>query len=110
MRLKSFQVKNYKTIQDSGPVQIDRIVACLMGKNESGKSAVMQALWKFNNVSGAKFDRLPDLPAEHFTRLRATDPEVVVLEFALEPPDKTAFLAEFKALTSAPDTVSVHST
>src|SRR5258708_18574743 len=81
-----------------------------MGKNESGKSAVMQALWKFNNVCNAKFDRLFDLPAEHFTRLRATDPEVVVLDFTLEPADKVAFLAEFKVLTSAPDAVTVHST
>jgi len=91
-------------------VEIDPNVACLMGKNESGKSAAMQALWKFNNVSGSKFDRLFDLPAEHYTRLRATDPEVVVLEFSLEQPDKTAFLHEFKALQSAPDSVTVHST
>src|SRR5258707_15213072 len=110
MRLKSFQVKNYKTIQDSGPVQIDRIVACLMGKNESGKSASMQALWKFKNVLGSKFDRLFDLPAEHFTRLRATDPEVVILEFYLEPDVKSAFLKEFKFVQLVPDSVIVAST
>jgi hypothetical protein len=77
MRLRAFRVKNYKTVLDSGRVQTDENVACLMGKNESGKSAVMQALWKFSNVSGAKYDRLFDLPAEFFTRLRGTDPEVV---------------------------------
>jgi predicted ATP-dependent endonuclease of OLD family len=110
MRLKAFQVKNYKTIQDSGRVEIDSNVACLMGKNESGKSASMQALWKFNNVSGSKFDRLFDLPAEQYTRLRGTDPEVVVLEFTMEPADKLAFLADFKALKTAPDVVTVHST
>ena len=110
MRLKAFQVKNYKTIEDSGRVEIDTNVSCLMGKNESGKSAVMQALWKFNNVAGAKFDRLFDLPAEHFTRLRTTDPEVVVLEFSLEEADKAAFLKEFKALNSAPDVVTIRAT
>ena len=35
-----------------------------MGKNEAGKSAIMQAFWKFNNVSGTKYDRLLDLPGE----------------------------------------------
>jgi hypothetical protein len=110
MRLKAFRVKNYKTIEDSGRVEIDTNVSCLMGKNESGKSAVMQALWKFNNVAGAKYDRLFDLPAEHFARLRTTDPEVVVLEFVLDNADKTAFTSDFPALASAPKEVTVHST
>jgi AAA ATPase domain len=110
MRLKAFEVKYYKTVEDSGRVKIDTNVACLLGKNESGKSAVMQALWKFNNVSGATYDRLFDLPAEFYTRMRSTDPEAVVLEFALEEPDKTDFLKEFPALSAAPTKVIVHST
>lgn len=110
MRLKAFQVRNYKTILDSGRVEIDPNVACLMGKNEAGKSAVMQALWKFNNVSGAKYDRLLDLPAEFYTRLRHTDPEVVVIEFSLEDRDKAEFLKAFPALSEAPGRVIVHST
>jgi predicted ATP-dependent endonuclease of OLD family len=79
MRLKAFQIKNYKTIKDSGVVEADSNVTCLMGKNEAGKSGVMQALWKFNNVAGANYDRLFDLPAEDFTKLRTKDPEVAVL-------------------------------
>jgi ABC-type cobalamin/Fe3+-siderophores transport system ATPase subunit len=72
MRPKAFQVTNYKTVLDSGRIDIDTNIACLMGKNEAGKSALMQALWKFNNVSNAKYDRLHDLPAELFSRLRGT--------------------------------------
>jgi hypothetical protein len=70
----------------------------------------MQALWKFNNVSGANYDRLFDLPAEFYTRLRTTDPEVVILEFALDDEDKTEFSKAFPALSAAPETVTVHST
>jgi hypothetical protein len=110
MRLKAFLVKDYKTILDSGRVEIDTNVACLMGKNEAGKSAVMQALWKFNNVSGVTYDRLFDLPAEFYTRKRNSDPEVAVLEFTLDEKDKAEFLAEFPALSAAPETVTVHST
>jgi len=110
MRLKAFNVTNYKTILDSGHVEIDRNVACLMGKNEAGKSAIMQAFWKFNNVSGANYDRLSDLPAEFYARLRKSDPEVVVLEFLLEDHDKKDFLQDFPAVSSAPETVTVRST
>src|SRR5437667_4078619 len=110
MRLKAFRVTNYKTVLDSGRVVIDTNVACLMGKNEAGKSAAMQAFWKFNNVSGATYDRLLDLPAEFYSRLRNSDPEVVVLEFALEADDKAAFLQEFPALSAAPETLIIHST
>ena len=110
MRLKAFRVTNYKTALDSGRVEIDTNVACLMGKNEAGKSAIMQTFWKFNNVSGATFDRLPDLPAEFYARLRTSDPEVVVLEFVLEAVDKKEFLKEFPVLSAAPETVTVHST
>lgn len=110
MRLKAFRVKNYKTVLDSGRVEVDKTVACLLGKNEAGKSAVMQALWKFNNVSGAKYDRLFDLPAEFFTRLRNTDPEVVVLEFLLDDADQMDFKKAFPALSASPKEVTVHST
>jgi putative AbiEii toxin of type IV toxin-antitoxin system/AAA ATPase-like protein len=110
MKLKAFSVKNYKTVLDSGRVEIDPNVACLLGKNESGKSAVMQALWKFNNVSGANYDRLFDLPAEFFTRMRATDPEVAVLEFSLEKDDKAEFEKAFPALGTAPEMVTIRST
>lgn len=110
MRLKEFRVKNYKTIEDSGVIEVDPSVSCLLGKNESGKSAVMQALWKFNNAAGAKFDKLLDLPAEHYTRLRNTDPEVVEATFSLGQPEKEAFRAKFPALASAPDNVTVHCT
>jgi hypothetical protein len=110
MRLKAFRVTNYKTALDSGRVEIDTNVACLMGKNEAGKSAIMQAFWKFNNVSGAKYDRLPDLPAEFYARLRSSDPEVVVLEFVLEEHDQIEFRKDFPAVSAAPETVIVRST
>lgn len=110
MRLKAFRVTNYKTLEDSGPVDVDPHVTCLLGKNEAGKSAVMQALWKFRNVAGAKYDPLLDLPAEQFVDLRGQDPEVVQLEFFLEDPDKAVFVTEFKDVVAPPDTIAVRST
>ncbi len=110
MRLKGFQITNYRTISDSGWVGIDTNVTCLMGKNESGKSAVMQALWKFNNAAGASFDPLTDLPAERYVELRKEDPEVVLLEFLLEEADKTAFAESFGSVVPPPEVVTVRGT
>jgi len=110
MRLKAFRVTDYKTIEDSGRVEADPHVTCLLGKNEAGKSAVMQALWKFKNVAEAKYDPLFDLPAERFVELRHQDPEVVHLEFLLENGDKATFTKDFGDVVATPEKVDVRST
>ena len=110
MKLQSFQVQQYKSIMDSGQVEVDPLVTCLVGKNESGKSAVMQALWKFNNAAGAKYDPLIDLPAELFIKLRNADPEVVVLGFALEDQDQRSFAEAFPEMANPPSALTIRST
>lgn len=47
MILKAFRVQMYKCIIDSGWVEISPLTA-LIGKNESGKTAMLKALHKFN--------------------------------------------------------------
>jgi len=49
MLLKKVRVTNYKCILDSNEFTVDQLT-CLVGKNESGKSAVLQALYKLNPV------------------------------------------------------------
>lgn len=52
MKLKSFQIKNYKSIQDTGVIQLDNgRIAVLAGQNESGKSSVLEALNAFEQGS-----------------------------------------------------------
>ena len=48
MRLKSARVRMFRNILDSTDVGIDEKVTCLVGKNESGKSAFLNALWRLN--------------------------------------------------------------
>lgn len=52
MRLKSVQVTNYKSVEDSGAFEVKNLT-CLVGKNESGKTAVLEALYKLNPIYGA---------------------------------------------------------
>lgn len=59
MKLTKAQIFNYKIIHDTGEFTIDDIT-CLVGKNESGKTALLQALTKLQPVlpSDGKFDEL----------------------------------------------------
>ena len=52
MKLTRARVTNYRSIDDSGWVTIDD-VTCMVGKNESGKTAFLQALRRLNPVAGA---------------------------------------------------------
>jgi len=49
MKLKSFQIRNYKSIIDSGECRLSDIdnILVLAGQNESGKSAILQALYDY---------------------------------------------------------------
>ena len=64
MRLKKFQVMNYRSISDSGPIRVDHLTA-LVGRNESGKSNLLRALLSLKPAEG-----LEELPHENFPRHR----------------------------------------
>ncbi len=49
MRIKKFRIKNYKSIIDSGDCYMDDFVTILAGKNESGKTSILEALEDFND-------------------------------------------------------------
>lgn len=85
MKLISFQIKNYKVIDDTKPVKADPRMIALVAKNESGKSSVLKSLWKSRNVAGAKFDKLYDYPRDTYSRDRKGTQEVTILRFALSP-------------------------
>lgn len=64
MKLRQFQVREFKSVWDSGPVNVDAKVTCLVGKNEAGKTALLQALYRTNPIipSDAHFDETYDYP------------------------------------------------
>jgi len=53
MELKSFRVRNFRSINDSGEIDVSRITA-LLGRNESGKSNILRALHSLNPADGFK--------------------------------------------------------
>ena len=83
MKLTKVCIKNYKCIHDSTEFDIADIT-CLVGKNESGKTAILEALHKFNPFDTAPgFDRLNDYPVEN----NRTENDVVEVTFSLEQKD-----------------------
>lgn len=74
MRLISAHVTNYRSIEDSDKFEFEPDVTCLVGKNESGKTTVLQALFRLNPVESAKFDEVVDFPARHARRRRDWGP------------------------------------
>ena len=56
MKLSSFRVKKFRNIIDSGEIKADPLVTCLVGKNEAGKSGLLEALYLFNPAYDDNFD------------------------------------------------------
>ncbi len=54
MKIKKFRIKNYKSIVDSGDCYADDKLTIFAGKNESGKTSILEALEDFNY--GKKID------------------------------------------------------
>jgi hypothetical protein len=88
MRLIAFQIKNYKSIKDTGLCylsDLDRI-SVLAGQNESGKSSVLQAIYDFEMG-----DLRPD--AERLLDDEEGSPEVTCI-FQFEEEDKEQLLSK----------------
>jgi len=57
MQVLSFRVSKFRNIVDSGQIAVDPAVTCLVGKNEAGKSGLLEALYLFNPAyQDDKFD------------------------------------------------------
>lgn len=93
MRLIKARVTNYRSITDSGWVEVASNVLCLVGKNESGKTSFLKALEKLNPLEEARgeFDFIKDYPRKGLTGYRkvheANPATVVQAEFLLDDAD-----------------------
>jgi len=92
MKLKSMQVKNYKCIEDSTWFDISP-VTCLVGKNEAGKTSLLEALHKLNSdvAELGEFDVLLEYPRrrrkEYQQRAGARPDDALITRWELEDKD-----------------------
>lgn len=95
MKLKSMQVKNFKCVEDSTRFDICP-VTCLVGKNEAGKTSLLEALHKLNPdvAELGEFDVLLEYPRrrrKEYQRRAKTEPDdAVITRWELEDKDMQA--------------------
>jgi len=99
MRVTKAHVQVYKSIDDSGPVPIDPKVTVIVGQNESGKTAFLEAMHKTRSVDkGVEFDVTEDYPRKALNRYRKEHEErpatVSTITFALSAKDAKMLNAE----------------
>ena len=63
---KKFQVLNYRNIDDSGWIRLERVTA-FVGRNEAGKTALLKALHKFNPATREPYNAQREFPRDRFT-------------------------------------------
>ena len=97
MRLKSVRVTNFRSVKDSTKFSVEPDVTCLVGKNESGKTALLQAMALLNPLDVGGIRKLSDLdyPRHEKRRLKkqtdAGNPvDAVEATWILDPDDKEA--------------------
>jgi energy-coupling factor transporter ATP-binding protein EcfA2 len=100
MKLVSARITNFRSVLDTGLFTLSEIT-CLVGKNESGKTTVLQALERIKPVDKLKkkFDKDLDYPrgflAEYEERHPDTNALVVVTDWELTADEVGILEAEF---------------
>ena len=94
MRLKKARIQNYRSIRDTGWFDVDEAKTILVGPNEAGKTAILEALQRINAPEGVEpFNPLRDYPRKRYNehiqlgRLKPASIPVASAEFVLEPED-----------------------
>ena len=94
MRLTHVRVQNYRSVRDTAWFEVEQAKTILVGPNEAGKTAVLEALQRINPPDGVRgFDPLRDYPRKLYNadiqsgRLDPKSIPVASAQFELEPDD-----------------------
>ena len=67
MKAIRFRVQNFRNIDDSDWIELERITA-FVGRNESGKTSLLKALHKCNSATPEPYDAQREFPRDRYTR------------------------------------------
>jgi len=98
LKVTQFRVLNYRNIDDSGWIPIERVTA-LVGRNESGKTALLKALHKFNPAIPEPYLPQREFPRDRFARefKNGRDWPVCQVEFEVDDALRAQLLTEYKS-------------
>jgi hypothetical protein len=89
MKLTSFRVINFRSVDDSGWVDISGVTS-LIGTNESGKTNLLLPLWKLKPAKDGEINPIADYPRKQYNDIRQANPKPVFIEARFELPDSLA--------------------
>jgi len=91
MRLERVRVQNYRSIVDSGVVEIADRVTVLIGKNEQGKTTFLRAIKSLNTDETYNRKDLPNHLRATLESTRHEDIPIIDAWFAIDESDKQKF-------------------
>ena len=94
MRLSRVKIENYRSIEDSGWIEVEPEITSLVGKNESGKTAFLQALFKLNPIEPAEYLEILDFPSRLTRKRKDTDEAIRVCTAEFELADEELEIIE----------------
>jgi energy-coupling factor transporter ATP-binding protein EcfA2 len=112
MELTELRVQNYRSLSDTGWVELDELT-CLVGRNESGKTAFMRAAEKLNPAYGdGEYVPYAEYPRDEwpeYSNRHEEDPDIVASgRFRLDDDDVAAVEEAFTDGLVADREVTVH--
>ena len=93
MRLTQFKATNFRSVDDSGWVEVDGVTA-LIGVNESGKTNLLVPLWKLNPAREGEIQPTSDYPKKMFGEIRDDPGKYCFIAVDFETNDHCAEVAE----------------
>ena len=93
MELKRFKVTTFRSVDDSGWVDVDGVTA-LIGINESGKTNLLLPLWKLNPAREGEIQPTSDYPKKMFGEIRDDPGEHCFIAADFETKEHQAELAQ----------------
>lgn len=98
MKLIGFRVTNFRSVDDSGWIEVDNVTA-LIGTNESGKTNLIIPLWKLNPARDGEINLLADSPRKRYNEIRVMKNKPIFIEARFELPNSLA--TEIAEMTGA---------
>lgn len=78
MKLTGFQVENFRSVEDSGWIDVDDVTA-LIGINESGKTNLLLPLWKLHPAKDGEIDLVADAPRKRYNEIKNMEEKPVFI-------------------------------
>jgi predicted ATP-dependent endonuclease of OLD family len=87
MRISKVRVQNYKCIIDTGWIDINRVSTTFIGRNESGKTSIMEAIAFFSDVDNCPNEKI----TARKDSFEQESPDIISIEIRIDGNDSDSY-------------------